>query len=309
MVIELTDQMERLRGGIKHLRGGHDYRLILKTFGKPALRDFFMTLYTKYDITTVEKIVEIPDSTLERWFQKLEIPFERSHITSESIPASADSSTIEYINNTPKKVVAVKITPELAYLIGFTLGDGSVQKYMVEVFNKDRKLKDILFKIMQSYGKITQDERENGLWRLRLSSGKIASLIKKNKRIREDTIKYIFADEKLAVMFIAAFWDAEGSVLRQRSYFHVYLYNSNLNLLKLIGSFLHSKKLDYSILKLNNSRNRVYFLNGRQVKSKKTLYRLGIPKRSVLSWARQFGVNLKHSKKQGMVKEILLSGD
>ena len=145
---------------------------------------------------------------------------------------------------------------ELSYLIGFTLGDGAVQKYMVECFNKDEGMKQYIYNAMKVYGAITEDKTTSGIWRLRLSSVLIANLIKEDKKMRNDTIEYILSKEELAQKFIAAFWDAEGTFAKQKRkyapYYNVYLYNSNKELIDKIREYLKSKGIDSSILTIDN---------------------------------------------------------
>ena len=128
---------------IKYNKG--NFQTIKNKIGEERLKDFFTTLYPKFTITEIEAITEIPDSTLERWFQQLRIPFIRHRIRSKAFVGNENSEIIVAKNGITFRAVKVNITPQLAYLIGFTLGDGSVQQYMIEVFNKDRKLREILF--------------------------------------------------------------------------------------------------------------------------------------------------------------------
>jgi len=298
---KLLDQIIDLR------KENHDFRAIKKKVGEDRLREFISAIYPKFAITEIEDITGIPDSTLGHWFELLDIPSIRSHIKNISIPGSINAETVITKEGVTLKVVTIDITPELAYVIGFTLGDGSVQQYMIEVFNKDSELKEVLFNYLKPYGTIKEEERENGLWRLRLSNGRIANIIKNNTGIRKDTLDYIFNNDKLTKQFIAAFWDAEGSVLKQSKYFHVYLYNSNRDLLHRVSRFLQSKKIKHSIITVSGPsiKERTYYYKGKPIISKKDIFRIGIPKSDVTKWANEIGLHLKHSKKKEMVKKML----
>lgn len=292
---------------IRELKKTHNFRRINKEIGEDNLRNFLAYLYPHYDITEIERITGIPDSTLLYWFKKLNIPITRRHIANITLPASTESVIVVDLGEGAKKISTIKITPELAYLIGFVLGDGSVQRYMVEVFNKDKKLRAHLFEFLKSYGSITEDERANGLWRLRLSSVKVANLIKNENGIRKDTLNYIFNNNELAKKFIAALWDAEGSVLAsEKSYYHICLYNSNKYILNKVENFLTSNNIKFSKVDLK-PRVEDYFLNGRQIIPRKTVQRINIFKSSFSKWAKEIGVNLLHSKKSKTVEEILKS--
>lgn len=305
--IALASEDVDLIGEISEVRRSGNFQTMREKIGADRLRKLLKNLYPKYTITELENIMGVPDSTLERWFQQLEIPFIRHHIGNRSFAGNENKTEIDETSGTLYKKNTIEITPELAYIIGFALGDGAVQKYMVEVFNKDENLRNSLYKFLQPYGTITEDRRPNGLWRLRLSSVLIADLIKNKKEMRKDTIDYLLQKEGLAKKFIAAFWDAEGSVLKQRNYYHVYLWNSNKYLLDKIGAFLVSKGIDYSIINIKRYPDRNYSLKGRPIVSRKQLFRLGIPKKSYFKWAHEIGMYLLHSKKSKMVKEILYS--
>ncbi|MBI4150879.1 LAGLIDADG family homing endonuclease, partial [Candidatus Woesearchaeota archaeon] len=122
--------------------------------------------------------------------------------------------------------------------------------------------------------------------------------------IREDTLDYIFADDALALPFIAAFWDAEGTVRKQGNYFHIYLYNTNFRLIERIREFLGARKITSSILS-RRTRDRSAVLKGHLVVSRKMLYRISVPKSSLLQWVQLIGKGMHHSKKSAAVKEIM----
>lgn len=301
---ELASEDVSLIKEISEVRRKGNFQTMQRKIGLKRVKQLLKNLYPKYTITEIEKIVGVPDSTLERWFQQLEIPFIRHRIGNRSFAGDEDKTEIDEKDGALYKKNTVKITPELAYVIGFTLGDGAVQRYMIEVFNKDENLHDTLYRFLQLHGTITEDRRPNGLWRLRLSSVLIADLIKNKKEMRKDTVDYILQKDELAKKFIAAFWDAEGSVLKQKNYYHVYLWNSNKYLLDNIGLFLASKGIEHSIINIKQGPERNYSFNGRRIISRKKLFRSGIPKKAVQKWANEIGIHLLHTKKSKMVEEI-----
>lgn len=291
---------------ISQIREKGNFQTLKKEVGEERLKEFINSIYPKFSITEIEKITGIPDSTLGHWFNRLEIPFIRNHISCLSLPSDTDSEVVIGKDNVTKKIQSVKITPELSYLIGFSLGDGNIQRYNVDIFNKDIKLREVFLNIIQKYGSITEYVRPDKLWRLRLSSGRIANLIKNENKIRKDTIDFIFNREKLAKKFIAGFWDAEGSVWytsMKPNYYHIYLFNSNKYLLEKIKEFLRSKGIDFSLLNKNPIDRKMK--DGRIIKSKKIVERVSIPKSSSIKWAMEIGVHMNHSNKSNNVKKLL----
>lgn len=295
---EVIDQIAVIRNKTSNLQ------TVKKKIGEDRLRDFFTTLYPQFTITEIETITGIPDSTLGYWFKQLDIPFIRHHSLTILTLGDADGEAIISKGKNTYRVIAIRITPELAYTIGFALGDGAIQDWMVEVFNKDPNLKKVLFEYLKPYGSITQDERPDGLWRLRLSNGPIAKLIKLNKKIREDTIEYIFTNKELAKMFVAAFWDAEGTARKQGNYYHLYLYNTNRYLIDTICNFLTERGINFSIHS-RKSRDKPAYNGSRIIHSKKILHRIAIPKSSYKIWLNEIGRYLNHSKKRKIVNEML----
>lgn len=303
----MTDSMPCIQE-IQEIREHGNFQTIKKKLGEAKLKNILMSLYPEYTLLQIEKMTGIPDSTLGRWFELLEIPLERWHIEAVSEAGSKDSESIIKHGKTIKRKYIVEITPDLAYLIGFCLGDGSTQKYTVEVFNKDSGLRQHLYSILKNYGPVGEKGvRTNGLWVLRLNSIRITNLIKTGKNINKKTINYIFKNDMLARNFISGFWDAEGRVaVAKVKYFDIYLYNTNKYLIDKVGRFLKRKKIAYSIF-LRDDKERKYELKGRPVISRKVLYRISVHKKSYLTWAEEIGVFMMQSKKKQTVSEIILS--
>lgn len=304
---------EKTRSSIEEVTGileRGNFQTVKKNFGKTKLKKLLLKFYPKYTIPEIERITGVPDSTLGYWFKRLNIATIRKNVRSYSKAGNRDSKRIKLEGDALTKVHNVTMTPELAYIIGFALGDGSTQKYQLEVFNKDESLYSYLYGLLRRYGPLGEDKRSDGLWRLRLSSIRIASLVRKNGRINEETISYIFKRDNLARKFVAAFWDAEGSVRRENRYFHIYLYNSNTYLLDNVEEFLTKKRIDYST-RFTFQPGREYYLKGRRVRSKKKIYRISIPKSSMKKWKKEIGVHMVHTKKKKVVEEIsdYLMGD
>jgi hypothetical protein len=282
-----------------------NFQTIKNEFGAKRLQRLLLALYPKYTIKEIEAMIGVPDSTLARWFESFNVPSDmRWHVKIYARAGDRHSERIVKNGKILAKQVTVRISPDLAYLIGFALGDGAVQTYMVEVFNKDSKLYQNLNKILKNHGVVTEDRRPNGLWRLRLSSVAIANLIKKNKEPNEATLDYIFKHEKLAKEFIAAFWDAEGTVRKQGNYYHIYLCNTNKRLMERISDFLNRNNIKFSTLE-RPTRDNPYLLNGRVIKSTKTLLRINIHKQSWGVWVKLIGTHMHHSKKRDAVMEVM----
>jgi hypothetical protein len=300
----ITGPNQELLQKINTIRETGRFQTLREKIGEKTLKEFIAAIYPKYSLPEIEKLTGIPDSTLAYWFKRLGIATSRRHFVNVSEPGNFDGELVVNNAKAAKKISVINITPELAYIIGFALGDGSIQRFMVEVFNKDQKLRECLLKYLKQYGTVTEEEKPNGFWRLRLSNVKIANLIKNEKGIRQDTLDYIFNYDDLARKFIAAFWDAEGTVRKQGTYCHLYLYNSNNTILDKVRKFLASKNISYSDFS-HIDVNRIYFLGGRQVHARKVVHRISIPKSSNEAWIKEIGIHLMHGNKCVVVGELL----
>ena len=176
---------------IQEARNLGNFQTIKKLVGEERLIEFLNTVYPKFSLPEIEQITGIPDSTLQRWFRELDIPLTRAHISNIAMPGNEDSEVIITKDSKSYKVSTIKITPELSYVIGFILGDGSTEKYDTEAFNRNLSLRQPILEILQKYGVVTEKEREDGLWKLRLSGVVIANLIKNENGIRYDTVNFI----------------------------------------------------------------------------------------------------------------------
>ncbi len=122
-----------------------NFQTIKKTAGETKLKDSLLSLYPKYTIKEIESITGIADSTLSRRFEYFDIPSGmRWHIKVLSKAGNKTSESLIRNGNAFTKRITVLITPDLAYLIGFALGDGTIQPYMVEVFNQNEGFKQYL---------------------------------------------------------------------------------------------------------------------------------------------------------------------
>jgi len=309
----MTELDEKTKSSIEEVtnileRG--NFQTVKNKFGEANLKKLLRKLYPAHTLPEIEDMTGISDSTLGYRFKRLNMATVRKNARTYSKAGNSDHLRIKQEGNRLTKVDSVEMTPDLAYIIGFALGDGSVQKYQLEVFNKDESLYSHLYKLLSRYGTPGEDKRSDGLWRLRLSSIRIASLVRKNGELNEETVNYIFKKDRLARKFVAAFWDAEGSVRRERNYFNIYLYNSNTYLLDKVGKFLNKKGIEYST-RFTFEPGREYYLNGRRIISKKKIYRISVPKSSMKKWTDEIGVHMIHTKKKKVVEEIsdYLMGD
>lgn len=303
----LSAEQAEIAANIRDCTTKGDLRRVLQRVGEGCLRQFLLSLYPALSLGEIETATGIPDSTLGYWFRRLRIPTNARHARSVSVLCDEDGFSVM---GTPESAVyehKIMLTPELAYLIGFALGDGTIETYSVATFNKEETVVRYLQTICEKYGKVTYRKREDGLHKLRLSSRKIACLIRENGKIREDTVDYVLNDPECSKYFIAAFWDAEGSVAAKQIGIcssNVVLYNSNKQLLEKIASALSGIGIETTIISYAYL-DRKYILKGRPLHPRKVMHKLRVKEAFVLRWAQTIGSFMQHPKKQERVKAIL----
>ncbi len=93
--IALASEDAGLIEEISEIRKTGNFQTMQHKIGLKRLKKLLKNLYPKYTLTEIEKIVRVPDSTLERWFQRLEIPFNRHRIGSRSFAGIENKTEID----------------------------------------------------------------------------------------------------------------------------------------------------------------------------------------------------------------------
>jgi len=71
MTVALTDDKREFWNQINNIREYGNFQTMRNKIGLKKLKSKLIKLYPKNNITEIEKITGIPDSTLEYWFEKL----------------------------------------------------------------------------------------------------------------------------------------------------------------------------------------------------------------------------------------------
>jgi hypothetical protein len=136
----------------------------------------------------------------------------------------------------------VRLTPKLAYLMGWIVGDGYANKREIDaiVSLRERKIiEPIVIRLLSQFGKILVVPRHGALI-VRCLSTKLARVLctPTGKRFWTN-VGMVPQSRRFAAWFIAGFWDADGGVFHEdNGAFRAHLYNSNLPLLRKISRAL-----------------------------------------------------------------------
>ena len=132
-------QFIRREGGT-YAKKGNFSTLSLKV-GTEKVRNLLKSLYPRFTLTEIEKITGIPDSTLERWFNVLDIPFNAFHCSIVSIPSNKNKeySIGKYKVISKKRLIRINIHkpswPDWLSEIGMHMHHSKKRKVVNEILN------------------------------------------------------------------------------------------------------------------------------------------------------------------------------
>lgn len=172
--------------------------------------------------------------TISTWFWKLGLPIKRSGPikVGELVEIPAKPYLIKKGNLKIRKFPFVA-NPDLLWICGFVLAEGSHSSGTLEVGNTNLKFISILNNIFKKYGptSISYDSIENqrklnttfvkytkdvtaskaNYFRIRLYNSAFSRMIKNEfSSINKDTVSFALSKAKWAKHFIAGLWDADG---------------------------------------------------------------------------------------------------
>jgi hypothetical protein len=136
----------------------------------------------------------------------------------------------------------VRLTTRLAYVLGWIIGDGYVNRREIDAIVSLRELTFIepfVRAVLERHGKVYVVPR-HGTHIFRCDSTKLARVLCTAAGQRYwKNIDFVLDSPRFASAFIAGFWDADGGVFHESNgVFRAHLYNSNLVLLEKVASAL-----------------------------------------------------------------------
>lgn len=245
-----------------------------------------------------------------------------THVSRLVLETPPQRSRLVVKDGQPVKITSIRLTDELAYLIGFVIGDGYVGPNNIELCNTEFGLIDPLATVLKKVsvengGKVGLQYREfrtgRGMgcegaysYRFWYNNSDIARLIKVERKLRDDSIDLLLAD-KLG-HFLAGFWDAEGSVwysVAERLLVEVKATQNEINLemIKKIIRRLDSLGIRTSC-QLTHKKNDLGFFYGNPCMTRENVYSLHVFKESVPDWISLVGRNMLHPKKKRKISEL-----
>jgi hypothetical protein len=159
---------------------------------------------------------------------------------------------------------AHKMSPELAYVLGVMLGDGTMSNYSLRLIVKD---KDFALKFKQKLEKwngysielkrVSEKRYKKHYWKVIFHSKKACKILKKYKEnIRKIMLN---APRKCQIAFLEGLYDSEGYVSLIKHGKRIFFCNTKKRLVKLVCHLLSYFKIETSINKHKTAHQDIYY--------------------------------------------------
>lgn len=184
----------------------------------------------------------------------------------------------------------IRLTLELAYVLGWILGDGYTNKREIDaiVSARERELIEPFVKrVLERFGRVFVVPR-HGAFLIRCNSTALSRVLCTDEGTRcWENIDFALSLPKFASALIAGFWDADGGIYHEANgTLRAHLYNSNLLLLDKIASAMQNL---YGIESTMYKRKENKESPSSKIHARRDRFDLYVPARSNALWARYIG--------------------
>jgi hypothetical protein len=187
----------------------------------------------------------------------------------------------------------IRLTRELAYLLGWIIGDGHSNRREVDAIVSLRERRWIEPLVKRLLGRFRKPfiVTRNGARIIRCSSAKLARVLcTASGRRHWKNVDFVLESSRFAASFIAGFWDADGGVFHEANgAFRAHLYNSNLLLLEKIADAL-SNHFGIGVTIYKRKRNESH--PGSRIHQRSDRFDLYVNARGNRRWAQLIGRNM-----------------
>ena len=293
--------------------------------GKERVKRLLENLYEMpMSIAMIASYLNVGYGTVHRYFRILTIPTRpprRPLVFARLTPLKELEGKRRELDAELKEVYYLYPDPDLCYVVGFIIGDGSVSAIDVTMWNTEFGLlppiRDMASRIAKRLnvgfseyyydreGREVETVPAAYTWRLIIHTTGLARLISTEKEgLRKDLIYEMLKADRIGY-FLAGLWDADGSVLPPH---HVYLSQSESNkpLLESIKDSLNKLNIPSSIFLTVRAKDTAYSMAlGRIFHTKEDEYRLLILAKGIPKWIELVGHKLLHPEKREKILEMM----
>lgn len=209
---------------------GKRFREIVTEMGWDKFHELMHYMYSCLGMGTVPigELIGKSDVTVADWLRRLGIQVKPHKYKVYARLGEKQGWKVEVKNKEQVKTHTIVPDEDLVRLIFFTIGDGSVQDYMINIHQAEKRMFPILRNRMMHYGNVFIDYydfygrrvdtlEEAYIYRLTFNNAKLARLIADRQGLRLDTVQFCLKDRKLATYAIASLWDADGSLPKDKT--------------------------------------------------------------------------------------------
>ncbi len=224
-----------------------------------------------------------------------------------SLPSTDRLPRIRIVRGRRTKNVLVEPDSDLAYFLGFALGDGSFSHRMISIHQslgeKDYLpiLESLVARLSRKHGgAVNRSIYEERLLDLTWCNSKISRIIKFLHEKRYDQIDG-FLNGRFSAEFVAGLWDADGDVDSE----HPRLHNTDLRLLQAVQLAMKGRCGVRSYVRMNIPAGSSHVIRGVEHISRRAIYCLQVSRSSRKKWAQMIGLKLRNPRKFNAVKNCL----
>ncbi len=223
------------------------------------------------------------------------------------LPNTLEFPRIVFVERWRVRLAPVEPNSDLAYFLGFALGDGSFAHRSISIHQSVSEtkfvsyLKSLTLKLGEKYGgSVHERVEENRLVDITWSNSRISRMLRFLGKKRYDQIEG-WMRGRCGAEFIGGLWDADGDV----DVNHPRLHNTDLRVLRTTQTSMENLYGVKSTIRMNVPSGRKLRIRGKDYVSKRAVYSLQISRGSRQRWASVFGSRLMNPRKREAASSIL----
>ena len=300
----ISSSAEEIESFFNLVNSGATLPELLKVFGKNGFKQLLLTLLASMTEAEIARKVGRSHKLIAFWTKRFGLFHHKSGF--KGVPLLIGSllgkeclPLIKTMQGRRVKIVSVSPDSDLAYFLGFAIGDGSLTHRTVSIHQslgeKDYLpiLESLLVRLSRKLGGgVNRSIHQERLLDLTWCNSRICRIIMFLHEVRYDQIDG-FLNGRLSAEFVAGFWDADGDVNRE----HPRLHNTDLRLLQAVQSVLTERFGVQSYIRTSTPVSSKRIIHGIEIISTRPLYCLQVGRRSRKKWAQTVGRKLKNPRK------------